>query len=572
MTDAAYDPFNPLAGEPTTVYGALCASAQRFPDQAMLVVPSHTAAVYGVAAGEISYAQAVALVDSLADAYRRAGWRSGSRVGLLVENRPVFFWHWLALNALGISVVPINADFRDAELQYLIGDARLALVVALPSHHARLHAAAQALQHPLLVIEPDLAATPPAAPGSDSDLGESPVATEAPGLATECALLYTSGTTGDPKGCILPNEYYLYAGVSYREAGGVIPVTPGRERLLSPLPLVHMNAMACSSVAMILTGGAIVLVDRFHPSTWWETVRESKATIIHYLGVMPAILMRMPASSADRDHHVRFGFGAGVSRTDHQAFEERFGFPLMEGWAMTETGMGGVIMATHEPRKIGTACFGKTPVGLESRIVGDDGKLCGPNEPGELQVRRAGVDPSFGFFKGYLNKPEATREAWADGWFHTGDIVLVDEDGDHHFIDRRKNVIRRSGENIAAVEVEAVLMQHEAVAACGVAPVPDEIRGDEVMACVTLTAAARQLDAAALAQDMMSFCQARLAYYKAPGYIAFIDDLPLTATQKMKRGELKTIALACMAQAGGASSGGPASVCFDLRNLKKRDA
>ncbi len=116
------------------------------------------------------------------------------------------------------------------------------------------------------------------------------------------------------------------------------------------------------------------------------------------------------------------------------------------------------------------------------------------------------------------------------------------------FVDRRKNVIRRSGENIAAVEVEAVLNQHEAVAACGVAPVADEIRGDEVMACVSLTAAAKKLDATELAQDIMKFCQARLAYYKAPGYIAFIDDLPLTATQKMKRGDLKTIATACAAQ------------------------
>lgn len=562
-----FDPSDPLRHEPTTVYGALKASAAKWPDNPMLVIPRQTAAQYDLDAGEISFKQALQIVDVLAESYRSAGWQTGHRVGLLLENRPAFFWHWLALNALGVSVVPINADFRDAELQYLIKDAGLSMVVSLPSHHHLLQSAASAAACALVVTVPLESGPMPLAPISDA--GDVPVGS-GPDLATECALLYTSGTTGAPKGCILPNEYYLYAGVSYREAGGVIPVRQGAERLLSPLPLVHMNAMACSSVAMILTGGAIILLDRFHPSSWWETVRESKATIIHYLGVMPAMLLRAPASDQDKDHLVRFGFGAGVSRTDHQEFERRFGFVLMEGWAMTETGMGGCIMANHEPRKVGTACFGKLPAGVQARVVNDQNLDCAPGEQGELWVRRNHADSSFGFFKGYLNKEAATAEAWADGWFHTGDIVQCDADGDFHFIDRRKNVIRRSGENIAAVEVEAVLMQHEAVGGCGVAPVPDEIRGDEVMACIKLADPAstseQQLE---MARDIMKFAQERLAYFKAPGYIAFVESLPLTATQKVKRGELKTIANACAEQAVTGNMG-PALVSYDLRNQKKR--
>ncbi|MGH1360685.1 MAG: AMP-binding protein [Burkholderiaceae bacterium] len=564
MTDSAYDPLNPLRNEPATVYAALQASALKWPNSPMLVVPAQTATQYDIEATEVSYREALNTVDGLAASYRAAGWQAGHRIGLLLENRPDFFWHWLALNALGVSVVPINADFRDAELQYLIDDAGLAMVVSLPSHHDLLRAAAATTGRTVIVTEPLPSGPMPPAPAARVAGGS------APGLSTECALLYTSGTTGAPKGCILPNEYYLYAAVSYREAGGVIPLREGQERLLSPLPLVHMNAMACSSVAMILTGGAIILLDRFHPSSWWDTVRESKATIIHYLGVMPAMLLRAPASDQDKKHQVRFGFGAGVSRTDHEAFEQRFGFVLMEGWAMTETGMGGCIMANHEPRKVGTACFGQLPAGVQARVINDAGVDCEPDEPGELWVRRDGVDPSFGFFKGYLNKEAATAEAWAHGWFHTGDIVQRDSDGDFHFIDRRKNVIRRSGENIAAVEVEAVLMQHDAVAACGVAPVPDEIRGDEVMACLKLTdsgeAGANQQE---LARDIMQFALARLAYFKAPGYIAFVAGLPLTATQKVKRGELKELANACASQS--VAGEGPALASFDLRNLKKRN-
>ncbi|MFK7964888.1 MAG: AMP-binding protein [Burkholderiaceae bacterium] len=568
MTTAT-NPLGSLSREPASVYAALQASAQAHADQPMLVVPSHTAKHYDIAAEEVSYAQALATVNALRDRYAAAGWRRGHRVGLLVENRPAFFWHWLALNALGISVVPINAEFRAAELQYLIEDANLALAIALPSHHQRLADAAAALKHDLPIGSHEIDADIPSAPKRDAV----PNAKQTqPDLSTECALLYTSGTTGSPKGCILPNEYFIVAGVIYREMGGICPIRPGRERLLSPLPLVHMNAMACSSVAMIITGGAIVLVDRFHPGSWWETVRESRASIIHYLGVMPAILLRMPESEQDRQHEVIFGFGAGVAKADHAPFEERFGFPLSEGWAMTETGMGGAILANHEPRKIGTANFGQLPVAVEARIIDEQGKDCPSGENGELLVRRAGPDPSLGFFKGYLNKEEATREAWEGGWFHTGDIVRADEHGYYYFVDRRKNVIRRSGENIAAVEVEAVLMQHEGIAACGVAPVPDEIRGDEVMACVVLSDEANagsEAEQQAFAQDVMRFCLDRLAYYKAPGYLAFVDKLPLTATQKVQRGELKKTAAACAEQALGAA--GPAHGSIDLREFKKRN-
>jgi len=355
---AALNPLDTLHQEPVSVYAALRASANTYPAQPMLVVPTHTAKHYGIAAGEVSYAQALDIVDTLRDRYRAAGWSRGSRVGLLTENRPAFFWHWLALNALGISVVPINADFRDAELQYLISDAQLALVVALPSHHQRLADAAKALEHPLQIASHELDSPIPAADHAGDRVQVDP------DLNTECALLYTSGTTGSPKGCILPNEYFVVAGVIYRELGGVCPVRAGTERLLSPLPLVHMNAMACSSMAMILTGGAIVLVDRFHPASWWETVRESRASIIHYLGVMPAILLRMPPGAQDKQHEVIFGLAAGVSKAHHGPFEERLRFTPSEGWDMPETGMGGAILANQDPRQIGAGNFGQVTPGV----------------------------------------------------------------------------------------------------------------------------------------------------------------------------------------------------------------
>lgn len=536
-----------------TVHQAFALAAVRWAKQAFLCILPETANIYGIAAGELRYAEAAERIEALRAAYAAAGYGHGHRVGILLENRPSFFLHWFALNALGVSVVPINPDMRAAELEYLIGHSEIALAIALPQRHRDLLAAADRAGRPFQVMaerdQPPAAAFP--APQADT----------APHELSECALLYTSGTTGRPKGCILPNRYFLHAGNWYANVGGLATLHPGKERMITPLPLVHMNAMAYSAMAMIMTGGCLIPLDRFHPRSWWDSVRESRATVVHYLGVMPAMLMKAEASSADREHSVRFGFGAGVDRTLHGIFEQRFGFPLLEAWAMTETGAGAVIIANEEPRHIGTSCFGKEGDDVLVRIVTDDGRDAGTEEQGELLVRHAGDDPRYGFLAGYLKDDAATDEAWAGGWFHTGDVVRRDADGYLHFVDRKKNVIRRSGENIAAVEVEAVLQQHPMIKAVAVAAVPDAVRGDEVMALVVTQDKPKDRPAMeAAAADLVHWTLSQLAYYKAPGFVAFVDHLPLTTTNKIQRGELKALAPALVGAAN----------CVDTCSMKKR--
>lgn len=536
-----------------TVFQAFTDTAAQFPDNPFLCVMPETAGIYDIPAGEISYSTALERINTLKAAYQKAGYGHGHRAGLLLENRPAFFMHWFALNALGVSVVPINADMRAAELSYLIGHSEISLAVSLPGRHESLAAAALDAGVDLALMGPDddiPAANRPA-----------PLAGQAIGTQTECSLMYTSGTTGRPKGCILPNEYYLYCGQWYATIGGLATLHKGVERMLTPLPLVHMNAMACSTMGMVTTGGCLIAIDRFHPKTWWNTVRESRATVVHYLGVMPAILMKAEPSAEDTRHSVRFGFGAGIDRSLHEPFEKRFGFPLLEAWAMTETGSGAVVIANHEPRHIGTSCFGKETTDVEIRLINDAGQVAGTDENAELLVRHAGDNPHFGFFAGYLKDEAATNEAWEGGWFHTGDIVSRDADGYLHFIDRKKNVIRRSGENIAAVEVESVLLRHPAIKAAAVAAVPDDVRGDEVLACLVCneppaSAQARE----ALAQDIVKWSLTQLAYYKVPGYVAFVDALPLTPTNKIQRGELKKLAPTLVGTAQ----------CVNTNALKKR--
>ncbi|MEX3007483.1 AMP-binding protein [Hoeflea sp. TYP-13] len=530
-----------------SVYELFAAAAERWPQRPFLNYLPETAEAYGIEAGELTYGTALQAVDNLRDAYREAGYRAGSRVMLLLENKPSYFLHWFALNALGLSVVPVNPDLQSAELSYMAGHAEPVLAVAIDNRVADLESASRASGKEFPVIAEN-AEIPKL--GSGGGPGYEPAASE------EAAMLYTSGTTGNPKGCVLSNTYFLHAGHCYAHAGGVCALTEDGERMITPLPMFHMNAMACSLMAMITVGGCLTVLDRFHPRSWWQSVRDSKSTCLHYLGVMPSILMKADEVPGERDHDVRFGFGAGIDPKLQIPFEERFGIPLVEGWAMTETGMSAVIMANHEPRRRGEACLGRPEPEVATRIVLDDGSEAGPGEPGELLVRRAGDDPRYGFFSEYYKDPEATAEAWKGGWFHTGDIIMRDEEGDYFFVDRKKNVIRRSGENIAAVEVETILMQHPDIRAVAAAAAPDALRGDEVLACIVTDMAHGE----ETARSIVTWALERMAYYKAPGYVAFLDALPLTPTQKIQRGELKKLVPKLLED--------PATV--DTRSMKKR--
>lgn len=537
---------------PATVFDAFARTAARHGDKPFLAVLPETAQAYGIAAGEISYADALARITALTDAYRAKGYGGGHRVGILMENRPGFFLHWFALNALGVSLVPVNPDMRAAELEYLIGHSEIVAAVVIPSRQGDVTAAAKVIGRNIPVVGPD---------DAPATIHASSPRPGAPDRDSECALLYTSGTTGRPKGCVLPNEYFLYAGHWYANVGGLTALNDGCERMLTPLPVFHMNAMAYSAMAMVTTGGCLIALDRFHPKNWWASVKQSRATIVHYLGVMPPMLMGAPESADDKRHSVRFGFGAGVDKALHDPFEARFGFPLVEAWAMTETGAGAVVVASQEPRHTGTSCFGRLGSELEARIIVEGGAEAGIDEPGELLVRHAGPVPRYGFFREYLKDAAATAEAWDGGWFHTGDVVRRGPDGAFHFVDRKKNVIRRSGENISAVEVESVLMQHPAIRQVAVAPAPDPVRGDEVFACVV--SEGELPDAASrnrIAADLVAWSLSRLAYYKAPGYVAFVSAVPLTSTQKIQRGALKELVAATIGS----------ELCVDTRSLKKR--
>lgn len=517
---------------PPSVYAAFKQTAETHPQNSFLCVPARADRAYAPDGLELSYGVVALIVDDLVARYRAAGYGLGHRVGLLLEMRPEFFFHYLALNALGCGIVPINPDYRHDEILYQMQHSEADLAVSVPHRVADLEAVARERGEKSLPVF-DCTALPEIFPSPQTRAGDGHI-----GHETECTLLYTSGTTGRPKGCVLTNLYALTAGAWYRDLGGLLTVKPGEDRFYNPLPLFHMNHLMVTATCAMLTANCLILTERFSPTRWWQEIAQTRATIIHYLGIVPPLLLNQPVSAEEKQHRVRFGLGAGVEPQLHKTFEDRFGFPLVEVWGMTETGR--IFSDCHEPREIDTRAFGRPLPGLEAMVAGPDGQELPRGQEGELLVRHSAADPRRGFFSGYLKNDKATAEAWAGGWFHTGDVVRQSDSGMLYFVDRMKNIIRRSGENIAAAEIEACLQAHDAVAQVAVLAVPDELREEEVMACIVPMSGygAGQVASAELAGQLFAWCFDRLAYFKAPGWLLFVDSLPTTGTQKVQKAQI----------------------------------
>jgi len=530
-----------------TVYEAFVEIAAQYRSAACIVVPPRSSRDYHPAGFEASYDEVLTAAQGLRSTYAESGYGHGHRVLLLLENRPEFIFHWLALNGLGVSVVPVNPDYVKDDLAYLISHSEPDLIVSLPGRVESLRLVANEFGKCAVVSSECLNELMPPARQKLAAV---------PGLRTEGAILYTSGTTGLPKACRLCNDYFFSAGERYLAAGGSLRIEPGCERLYNPLPLFYANGFAISNMAMILSGGCMIIPDRFHPGSFWADLVATRATIIHYLGLIPPVLLGMPSSDLERAHRVKFGCGAGIDPSQHKIFEERFGFPMVEVWGMSEVAIGSA--EKDEPRRLEGRSIGRPLATMEFQVVDEHERPLPDGEPGELVLRREGTDPRAGFFSGYFKDEIETARCWRGGWFHTGDIVKREVDGRFTFVDRKKHMIRRSGQNIAAAEVEQVLLLHPLVDQAGVVPATDPLREEEVFACVVLKPGEPR--DGATAEALVRFCLERIAYFKVPGWVSFTDSLPRTSTEKLRKSNILP------------PDRNPANVvgCHDLRHLKKR--
>ena len=469
-----------------------------------------------------SYQETFEKANKISTIFLDNGYGNNLRVATLLGSTPAHYIVKLALNKIGVSVVPINPDYSPDETAYLLADSGSVLAICAEHYMKQLKTAIayKDLSVPIVTYD-EIETIQTLKPLSD-------LGAQVHGK-TEASLLYTSGTTGRPKGCILSHEYELMCGEVYANIGAPISLSFGKDKILNPLPSYHINAGIVTFFAAMLTGNSLIQPERFSISSWWEDINETEATIFHYLGVIIAVLLSDQSATKASLGKLRVGFGAGVEPALHQEFETRFGIPLIECWGMTE--MCRVLYNNEEPRQIHTRAMGRPREDLQVKVVDESDQEVEIGMPGEMVVRHSEKTPRAGAFSGYLNKEKETEEAWKNGWFHTGDTVTMDETGMLYFVDRAKNIIRRAGENIAAAEVENCLFEIEIVSKIACIAVKDDIREEEVMACVVLEDGKKE--SKEVAEILFNHALEKMAYFKAPGYILFMDDLPVTGTQKV---------------------------------------
>ncbi|MEU3708526.1 AMP-binding protein [Streptomyces catenulae] len=495
------------------------------PDLATLVEraaarwPDRVAWTFDEFGRDLTFAEVARGVRRTAAELSAAGVGRDGRVAVLLRNRPEFPLTWLALAALGAAMVPVNTAYRSHDAEHVLRDSGAHLLVTCEEFRP--------LAEELLASVPTLRAvryvdgsTPPAVPAPVSPGGPS-----GPGELVN--VQYTSGTTGSPKGCLLPHRYWLAL------AGSLVTEFPhlGPEDTLLTCQPFHYIDPQWNVAAALLAGSRLVVLDRFHPTTFWRKVREHRVTYFYCLGLMPTLLLRMPEHPDDRDHHVRAVQCSAIPPALHSRLEERWGVPWYEAFGMTETGADLRVGPADHDAAVGSGCIGRPLRHRAVRIAGPDGAALPARAVGEIQLRGPGM------MAGYLGRPEETAAAFADGWFHTGDLGHLDEEGRVHFRGRLKDMIRRSGENVAAAEVEEVLTAHPRVRLAAVVPVADELRGEEIKAYVVPDG-----DGPGPGPDeLAAHCGERLAAFKVPRYWELRDRLPLTPSERVAKGELRKL-------------------------------
>jgi carnitine-CoA ligase len=441
----------------------------------------------------------------------------GERVVVCTENRAEYLIAFFAVLAVRGAVVPLNPASGPVDAEHILrtSGAVLAIVDEHGARHVADRASLPALRDVITVAGTEPDGLPQAESGFDlAGAGGRP--------DDVIAVTFTSGTTGLPKGCMVDHAWALTA---TETALRIHPYTP-EDRIFYPVKFFYMDAPLALFRALAC-GGAFVAARGFSVSRFWGVVRGRGVTIVSTIASMPAWLLKAPPEAGDRDHDVRFAIQAQIAPELHAAMTERWGFPWLENYGMTEVGIIARVPLDLADRLVGTGSAGPPAPGLDLRIVDEERTDLPAGSVGEILVRQPHM------FGGYLGMPEATASLFHDGWVCTGDLGTVDGDGFVSVVGRKKEMIRRSGENISAAEVEAVLASHPLVLDAAVVGVRDVERGEEVKAFIEL------VDGASVRPDELArFCAERLARHKVPRFVAFVDELPRTPTMRVRKQEL----------------------------------
>lgn len=486
----------------------------------------------------LNFAQVNGAANQIANGLKEAGIVHGDKVALSCFNLPYFPMIYFGILKAGATVVPLSVLLKTDEIEYHLTDSDAKAYFCfqgtadLPMGQMG-HAAFEkvgACEHFYMITA---VPTDPSPIDGTKTLGalmagQSPVTETAQTSPDDTAvIIYTSGTTGRPKGAELSHSNLMLNAVVAADLGTI----QKEDNLLIVLPLFHIFAMTCLMNAGIYRGAHSVLLPRFDAETVFGLMQKHKTTLFAGVPTMYWGLLNYKEDKFDYDSiakNLRLGMSGGAAlpvQVLHD-FEARFGVPVLEGYGMSE---GSPVVTFNHPgteRKAGSV---GTPVwGVEVKLVDDSGNEVADGERGELLYRGHNV------MKGYYNKPEANAKTLKDGWLHSGDVAIKDEDGYYFIVDRTKDMIIRGGLNVYPREVEEMMIKHDAVSLVAVIGIPDEKMGEEIKAYVVLEAGQSVGE-----EELKAYCKENIAAYKYPRQIEFIDALPMSATGKILKKELR---------------------------------
>ena len=500
-----------------TLNGAFASRARRDPLRPFILFGGKT----------WSWAEFGAAAEQAACLFAARGVKQGDRVAVVARNHEGHVLALFALARLGAVLVPINPEFGVQEARYVLHHAEVCGVIASSDTLDTARQACAGLATAPWFMTLDVSGD--AAPNFLQEIQRAPSRAPAVGVTGEatCLIIYTSGTTGFPKGAMHSQKSFVLSGDAFVQRVHLQP----EDRVMIILPLFHVNALFYSVAGTVAAGCSMIVVPRFSASTFWDTAVETGATEVNIIEAIGTILKNRPRSEFRREHRIRSLYGARQPVVD--TFRNEFGIPhLIGGFGMTE--IPGVTCTPFEgPGKPGSM----GPIGghpdpgrpwAECRVVDDEGRDVPANEVGELVVKTPII------MQGYFRDPEQTRAAFRDGWFLTGDLVRRDEGGWFTFVARKKDIIRRRGENISGPELDRVIGGHPAVHEAAAIAVPSELGEDEILVAVTLKPGQR-----CSAEDIAAWSRQHLAPQKVPRFVAFVDELPHTPTHKVQKAALR---------------------------------
>lgn len=502
-----------------TLRGLVASRAQPDPDRPFLLFEARA----------WSWGEFQTAVDRTAGLLASRGVRKGDRLAIMSTNSDKFVLLFFALARLGAVMVPVNPDFGRTEAGYILKHAEVVAIACTADTLAVARdASGELARRPWFML---LEGRDPAVPALDDLLASTTPATLPDDVSAEdiCLIMYTSGTTGFPKGVMHAQRNFVMAGEAFVERMALQP----EDRLLCVLPLFHINALFYSLGGATAAGASIVFARRFSASGFWPLVASTGATEVNIIAAVGNILARRPRSEFVPGHKLAKVYGAPVSQDIYQTFRQDFEVPtVIEGYGMTEI-PGACNLPIDGPCKIGS--MGKPALHpdrsirfAELRVTDDAGRDLPDGEVGELLVRTPIV------MQGYYKDPEQTAAAFQDGWFSTGDLVRREPDGFFHFVARKKDIIRKRGENISGAELDRIVASHPGVVEAAAIAVPSDLGEDEILVAVVLRS-----DATVAPAEIRSWCEQRLAAIKVPRYVAFVDTLPHTPTHRVAKFKLK---------------------------------